>query len=73
MLIRRIARSTNGLDALFAQDEDSKYARRWGSLYINLKRETYWFFIPQYFWVIIRSACIAFTQVTMLLNTTRLG
>ena len=72
MLIRRVARSTNGLDALFAQDEDSKYARRWGSLYIKLKRETYLFFIPQYFWVIIRSAFIACTRVTILLNTIRL-
>ena len=39
MLTRRVARSTNGLDTVFAQDEDSKYARRWGSLYIKLKRE----------------------------------
>ena len=68
MLIRRVASGINGLDTLFAEDEESKYARRWGALYIKLKRETYWFFIPQYFWVIFRSAIIAFTQVTPLVE-----
>jgi len=66
MLIIRVARSTHGLEALFTQNEDSKYAPRWGTLYAKLKPEAYWFFITQYCWVIIRSAIIAFAQVTLL-------
>jgi len=62
VFITHVARGTNGLDALFTEDEDSRYARRWGVLYLNLKRETYWFFIPQYCSVIAKSAIIAFTQ-----------
>jgi hypothetical protein len=68
MFITRVAKSTNGLDALFTQDKDAKYASRWGVLYIKLKRETYWFFIPQYCAVVVQSAIMAFTQVTPLVE-----
>ena len=64
MLITHIARRENGLDALFSEDtEDLKYSHRWGSLYMKLKRTMYWFFIPEYGWVLLRSAIVAFRQV----------
>jgi hypothetical protein len=64
ILITRVAQRENGLDALFSKDtEDSKYSHRWGSLYMKLKREMYWFFIPEYAWVLSRSAVVAFGQV----------
>jgi len=64
MLITSVARQENGLDALFSKDvEGSKYSHRWGSLYMKLKRKMYWFFIPEYGWVLLRSAVVAFGQV----------
>ena len=69
MLITRVARRENGLDALFSENaEDSKYSHRWGSLYMKLKRNMYWFFIPEYGWVLSRSAIVAFGQVCTTLN-----
>jgi hypothetical protein len=66
MIILSVAMKPYGVEELYTQYEDSKYASRWGTLYIKFKKEAYSFFIPQHGWVIMRSAIIAFAQVTLL-------
>jgi len=44
-------------------DEKSKYFRKWGTLYSNLKPAYYWFFILDYIFVLMRSIIIGAGQV----------
>ena len=57
--------STLGPKALYqlSESEESIYFRKWGSLYGLLKPALYWFFIPDYLWVLAKSMIIGLGQV----------
>jgi hypothetical protein len=63
-LIMKTAK-TQGHEALFpiSESEESKYSRKWGPLYTKLKPPSYWFFIPDYVWVLTKSVIIGVGQV----------
>lgn len=54
-----------GSEALYrlSESEESVYSRRWGSLYGLLKPALYWFFIPDYVWVLVKSIIVGAGQV----------
>ncbi len=54
-----------GAEALYPlpDNEESKYFRKWGTLYSNLKPAYYWFFILDYIFVLTRSIIIGAGQV----------
>lgn len=62
-----IVRTANkeGPEALYppSREEESKYSRKWGSLYSKLKPPLYWFFILDYIFVLSRSIIIGAGQV----------
>lgn len=59
-----------GADALYplSDDKESKYSRKWGTLYSNLKPSLYWFFILDYIFVLTRSIIIGAGQVILRLS-----
>jgi hypothetical protein len=69
ILIVRTAKR-EGAEALYpvSDDEESKYSRKWGTLYSNLKPTFYWFFILDYVFVLTRSIIIGAGQVNLLLS-----
>ena len=64
-----IVRTANkeGPEALYppSKGEESKYSRKWGSLYSKLKPSLYWFFILDYIFVLLRSIIIGAGQVIL--------
>ena len=54
-----------GPEVLFrlSESEESKYSRKWGSLYANFKPALYWFFVPDYIWVLAKSMIVGLGQV----------
>ena len=69
--------NAQGHEALFwvSESEESKYSRKWGTLYAKLKPALYWFFIPDYIWVLAKSIIVGVGQVktSPLLVTCREG
>jgi hypothetical protein len=53
-----------GPEALFplSEPDDSKYFRKWGSLYATLKPAQYWVFIPDYIFILVKSAIVGVGQ-----------
>jgi glucan phosphoethanolaminetransferase (alkaline phosphatase superfamily) len=54
-----------GPEALFplSESDESKYFRKWGSLYATLKPAQYWVFIPDYIFILVKSAIVGVGQV----------
>ena len=63
-----IKTANTGHEALFwlSESDESKYSRKWGSLYSKLKPAVYWFFIPDYVWVLAKSIIVGVGQVKTL-------
>jgi hypothetical protein len=53
-----------GPEALFplSESDESKYFRKWGSLYATLKPAQYWVFIPDYIFILVKSAIVGVGQ-----------
>ncbi|TFK21218.1 hypothetical protein FA15DRAFT_707425 [Coprinopsis marcescibilis] len=72
-LITRAA-SKYGIAKLYStEEEESVYARRWGSLYSSYKPNYFKYFMADYLWVMSRSAIIAFAQYRGLIQVSALG
>jgi len=64
VLIVRTVRREGNPDILFpTKSGDTKYSRRWGSLYGNLKPSFYWWYILDNMAVLVRNGIVAFVQV----------
>ena len=64
ILVLRTVRREESPDVLFPTESgDTKYSRRWGSLYGNLKPSLYWWYMPDIMAVLVRSAIVSFAQV----------
>ncbi|TFK21210.1 hypothetical protein FA15DRAFT_658495 [Coprinopsis marcescibilis] len=62
ILILRTAKE-HGVEKMYSTEEDeSPYARRWGSVYAGFKQSYYRYFIADYVWIFGRSMITAFAQ-----------